>query len=553
MPAPPGSSRDGTPLRETAVRPGSPSRCRPSAGLAGQIAVMQRILVVEKRWIGQLRFLLALPYCTLLPGLGGATRWRRTSGWLLDGHQGRARGPAVAGPHLVAAPPRCSGRCPGSPGVALARHHARRVRGAFSLPRARPGTAAAPRPPLPRPGPRHRCSRPWSPDRQEAAAGPASHETCTVVGWLSRIGTGRGHFAAHRRHRPSCSSPRVPRQPDARGPRRAPHPGWRRSWSQVAGRRGSRATTVHGSLVVALAGLGRPPRPTSGCNVETAVPLPHRRHLHTERPVRPGAGAGRRCGTPTSTSTSRPTSCSPFAPAIATVDRHAPAPPAEPLVVLPPFRGPQAHLAGAGCRRHRPGLPSRRGLRGRPLGWSGAVPRAARARRSPAAAVVVSRPVTVAWPSAPTEPRQTSIPRSLRRRLRRHLLVHVGDVRDPCGRSSGSLREPPGGRASHVGNVIDHRRRSTCARASHAAAGEGLRDAGRGLLDAAHGRLAASHDGGNTWLGGRLDASRPTSPSWSTRPRGAGHHRARLRPRLLARVVGAPPPPRLGARARRRR
>ncbi len=37
-------------------------------GPAGQIAVMQRTLVDEKRWIGQRRFLHALNYCTLLPG-----------------------------------------------------------------------------------------------------------------------------------------------------------------------------------------------------------------------------------------------------------------------------------------------------------------------------------------------------------------------------------------------------------------------------------------------------------------------------------------------------
>src|SRR5687767_1207973 len=35
---------------------------------AGQIAVMQRTLVEEKRWIGQRRFLHAMNYCMLLPG-----------------------------------------------------------------------------------------------------------------------------------------------------------------------------------------------------------------------------------------------------------------------------------------------------------------------------------------------------------------------------------------------------------------------------------------------------------------------------------------------------
>ena len=37
-------------------------------GPAGQIAVMHRILVEEKRWIGENRFLHALNYCMLLPG-----------------------------------------------------------------------------------------------------------------------------------------------------------------------------------------------------------------------------------------------------------------------------------------------------------------------------------------------------------------------------------------------------------------------------------------------------------------------------------------------------
>ncbi|TIM69740.1 MAG: chromate transporter, partial [Mesorhizobium sp.] len=36
-------------------------------GPAGQIAVMHRIIVEEKRWIGENRFLQALNYCHLLP------------------------------------------------------------------------------------------------------------------------------------------------------------------------------------------------------------------------------------------------------------------------------------------------------------------------------------------------------------------------------------------------------------------------------------------------------------------------------------------------------
>lgn len=37
-------------------------------GPAGQIAVMHRVLVEEKRWIGEQRVLHALSYCMLLPG-----------------------------------------------------------------------------------------------------------------------------------------------------------------------------------------------------------------------------------------------------------------------------------------------------------------------------------------------------------------------------------------------------------------------------------------------------------------------------------------------------
>ncbi|GAA4691419.1 chromate efflux transporter [Nocardioides nanhaiensis] len=61
-------------------------------GPAGQIAVMQRTLVDEKRWIGQQRFLFALSYCTLLPG-PEAQQLATYVGWLLNG----VRGALVAG------------------------------------------------------------------------------------------------------------------------------------------------------------------------------------------------------------------------------------------------------------------------------------------------------------------------------------------------------------------------------------------------------------------------------------------------------------------------
>ena len=61
-------------------------------GPAGQIAVMHRILVEEKRWIGENRFLHALNYCMLLPG-PEAQQLAVYIGWLLH----RTRGGLVAG------------------------------------------------------------------------------------------------------------------------------------------------------------------------------------------------------------------------------------------------------------------------------------------------------------------------------------------------------------------------------------------------------------------------------------------------------------------------
>ncbi len=61
-------------------------------GPAGQIALMHKMLVEEKRWIGEERFLHALNYCTLLPG-PEAQQLATYIGWLLHG----TRGGLVAG------------------------------------------------------------------------------------------------------------------------------------------------------------------------------------------------------------------------------------------------------------------------------------------------------------------------------------------------------------------------------------------------------------------------------------------------------------------------
>ena len=77
---------DALPLRE-ATRAWFAISLQTFGGPAGQIAVMQRTLVDEKRWIGQRRFLHALNYCMLLPG-PEAQQLAIYIGWLLNGTRG---------------------------------------------------------------------------------------------------------------------------------------------------------------------------------------------------------------------------------------------------------------------------------------------------------------------------------------------------------------------------------------------------------------------------------------------------------------------------------
>jgi chromate transporter len=91
VPTPQESTRDVIPLRE-ATKAWFAISLQTFGGPAGQIAVMQRTLVDEKRWIGQQRFLFALSYCTLLPG-PEAQQLATYVGWLLNG----VRGALVAG------------------------------------------------------------------------------------------------------------------------------------------------------------------------------------------------------------------------------------------------------------------------------------------------------------------------------------------------------------------------------------------------------------------------------------------------------------------------
>jgi chromate transporter len=56
-------------------------------GPAGQIAVMHRVIVEDKRWLSEERFLHALNFCMLLPG-PEATQLATYTGWLLHGVRG---------------------------------------------------------------------------------------------------------------------------------------------------------------------------------------------------------------------------------------------------------------------------------------------------------------------------------------------------------------------------------------------------------------------------------------------------------------------------------
>jgi chromate transporter len=87
--------RDVVPFRE-AARTWFAISLQTFGGPAGQIAVMQRTLVEERRWIGQRRFLHALGFCTLLPG-PEAQQLAIYLGWLLNG----IRGGLVAGTLFV--------------------------------------------------------------------------------------------------------------------------------------------------------------------------------------------------------------------------------------------------------------------------------------------------------------------------------------------------------------------------------------------------------------------------------------------------------------------
>src|SRR6185437_9880797 len=61
--------------------------CINFGGPAGQIAMMHRIVVDEKKWVDEPRFLHALNFCMLLPG-PEATKLATYLGWLTNGVRG---------------------------------------------------------------------------------------------------------------------------------------------------------------------------------------------------------------------------------------------------------------------------------------------------------------------------------------------------------------------------------------------------------------------------------------------------------------------------------
>ena len=81
------SGAAGFPSFAEAVRVWFRIGCLSFGGPAGQIALMHREVVDERRWVSDARFLHALNFCTLLPG-PEATQLATYLGWLLHGVKG---------------------------------------------------------------------------------------------------------------------------------------------------------------------------------------------------------------------------------------------------------------------------------------------------------------------------------------------------------------------------------------------------------------------------------------------------------------------------------
>ena len=70
--------------------------CISFGGPAGQIAMMHRIVIDEKKWIDEARFLHALNFCMLLPG-PEAQQLATYLGWRLHGAKGGIAAGALKG------------------------------------------------------------------------------------------------------------------------------------------------------------------------------------------------------------------------------------------------------------------------------------------------------------------------------------------------------------------------------------------------------------------------------------------------------------------------
>jgi chromate transporter len=85
--APPVETHEDTVSFGEALRVWFKIGCIGFGGPAGQIALMHRILVEEKKWVDEQRFLHALNFCVLLPG-PEAQKLATYAGWLLHGVRG---------------------------------------------------------------------------------------------------------------------------------------------------------------------------------------------------------------------------------------------------------------------------------------------------------------------------------------------------------------------------------------------------------------------------------------------------------------------------------
>ena len=164
-------------------------------GPAGQIALMHRILVEERKWISEPRFLHALNFCMLLPG-PEAQQLATYVGWLLHG----TRGGLVAGTLFVLPGPRGHPRPLGPlrrvPRHRLARHAVLRAQGGGARDRLRGGAPDRPARAEDAGGGGDRCRR-LRRDLRPRRAVPGDRDRRRAV-WIPRDAGGAGSARAGR-------------------------------------------------------------------------------------------------------------------------------------------------------------------------------------------------------------------------------------------------------------------------------------------------------------------------------------------------------------------